>query len=60
MTLLKDMVKPLFMGLIFSGFGYQTRDSFASLPFVMGIGFIVFAVVVYVRNKTLFSSNKNA
>ena len=50
----------LFMGLIFSRFGYQTRDSFASLPFVMGIGFIVFAVVVYVRNKALFSSNKNA
>jgi hypothetical protein len=50
----------LFMGIVFASFGYQSRDGFSSLSFVMGVGFIVFAVVVYVRNKALFNNQKNA
>ena len=50
----------LFMGLVFAGFGYQTRDGLTSLPFVMGFGFIVFAVVIFIRNRALFKANKNA
>jgi hypothetical protein len=47
----------LFMGLIFSGFGYFSKGGVTDLPFVIGIGFILFGVVVFVRNRALFGKN---
>lgn len=48
----------LFMGLVFSGFGYFSRGGPYSLPFIMGAGFSVFAVVVFFRNRELFGDEK--
>jgi hypothetical protein len=50
----------LFMGLLFSGFGYYSRGGALSLSFLMGLGFIVFAVVVFVRNRALFGKEDNS
>ena len=48
----------LFMGLVFCIFGAQTRDGFTSLSFVMGLGFVVFAAVVFIRNRAVFEGQK--
>jgi hypothetical protein len=48
------------MGILFSGFGYYSRDGVMSLSFLMGLGFIVFAVVVFVRNRALFGKEDNS
>ncbi|WP_349560388.1 hypothetical protein [Marinobacter sp. NFXS9] len=50
----------LFMGILFSGFGYYSRGGVMSLPFLMGLGFIVFAVVIFVRNRALFGKEDNS
>lgn len=50
----------LFMGLVFAGFGYFSREGVTGLPFVLGMGFIVFAVVIFIRNKAIFSAAENA
>lgn len=50
----------LFMGLVFSGFGYFSRDGVTDLTFIMGVGFIIFAVIVFIRNRALFGPSKNA
>ena len=47
----------LFMGLVFSGFGYFSKGGMTDLPFILGMGFIVFGVVVYIRNRAIFSKN---
>ena len=47
----------LFMGLVFAGFGYTSKGGVTDLPFILGIGFIVFGVVVFVRNRALFGKN---
>lgn len=47
----------LFMGLLFSGFGYFSNGGIVSLPFLMGLGFIIFAIVVFVRNRALFENS---
>ncbi len=47
----------LFMGLVFAGFGYFSRGGVTDLPFVMGVGFIVFAIVIFIRNKQIFSKD---
>jgi len=44
----------LFMGIVFSGFGYFSKTSMTSLTFILGIGFIVFGAIVLVRNRKLF------
>ncbi|MDH5180304.1 MAG: hypothetical protein OEZ39_13425 [Gammaproteobacteria bacterium] len=49
----------LFMGLVFAGFGYFSMGGVTDLPFVMGIGFIVFGIVVFVRNRAIFGVKKN-
>lgn len=49
----------LFMGLVFTYFGYTSRQGFQSLPFIMGAGFIVFSVVVFIVNKKLFGNVKD-
>ncbi|WP_140918622.1 hypothetical protein [Limnobaculum xujianqingii] len=46
----------LFMGLVFAYFGYKD-GSMTNLPFIMGAGFIVFGIVIFVRNYSLFKSN---
>jgi len=48
----------LFMGLVFSGFGYFSRDGVTGLSFVMGVGFIVFATVIFIKNKLMFEKGE--
>ena len=50
----------MFMGLVFAGFGFFSRQGVTGLPFVLGVGFIVFAVVIFIRNRAIFSSKENA
>lgn len=47
----------LFMGLVFAGFGYFSKGGMTDLPFVLGIGFIAFGVVVFIRNKKLYGKS---
>ncbi len=48
----------LFMGFVFSWFGYTSKGGVTDLPFIMGIGFIIFGIIVLIRNRAIF--NKNA
>ena len=48
----------LFMGIVFAGFGLTTRRGVTDLPFILGVGFIVFAIVVFVRNRAIFRDTK--
>jgi len=48
----------LFMGLVFAGYGYFSKQGMTGLPFVLGIGFIVFAVISFIRNQATFGANK--
>ena len=47
----------LFMGFVFAGFGYFSKGGITDLPFVLGVGFIVFGLVVFVKNRALFGKN---
>lgn len=47
----------LFMGLVFAGFGYTSKGGVTDLPFVLGVGFIVFGIIVFFRNRALFGRN---
>jgi hypothetical protein len=47
-----------FMGLIFVIFGYGYRGGISSFTCILGIGFIIFAIVMYVRNRRLFGQTK--
>jgi hypothetical protein len=47
----------VFMGCVFAGFGYFSKGGVTDLPFVLGIGFIVFGVVVFVKNREIFGKN---
>lgn len=44
----------LFMGLVFAGFGYFSRGGVTDLPFVLGVGFIVFGAVLFIHNRKIF------
>lgn len=50
----------LFMGLVFTGFGYFSEygGGITDLPFIIGLGMIVYAVVVFIRIKALFKDEK--
>ena len=48
----------LFMGFVFAGFGYFSRGGITDLPFILGVGFIIFGIVIFIRNKAIF--NKEA
>ncbi len=50
----------LFMGIVFATFGYLSRDGFLNFAFILGMGFIVFAVVVFIRNRAIFNATKHA
>ncbi len=52
------MIAPVFyafLGIVFTWFGFTSRGGITSFTAIMGIGFIVFAIIVYVRNRKLFS-----
>ena len=44
----------LLLGLLFAGFGYFRAGGITQLPFLMGLAFIIFAIVSYVRSQALF------
>ena len=47
----------LFMGLVFAGFGYASKGGVTDLPFILGVGFIIFGIIVFYRNRVLFKKN---
>jgi len=46
-----------FMGLIFAIFGYA-QGGIVNLPFLMGIGFLVFAAVTYFFNRNAYGTGR--
>jgi hypothetical protein len=46
-----------FMGLVFAVDGFIARG-ITDFSFIIGIGFIVFAIIIYIKNKQLFSKTK--
>lgn len=50
----------LFMGFVFSGYGYFSKGGITDLPFVLGIGFLVFGIVIFIRNRELFKNDSKA
>ena len=48
----------LFMGLIFAGFGFFSNKGVAGLPFILGVGFVVFGVICFIRNKETFGNQE--
>ena len=44
----------LFLGVVFIIFGYNFDGKYFNLPFIMGIGFVVFSLVIFFRSKVLF------
>lgn len=54
------LIAPLFyffMGLVFIWSGLASKQGFTSLGFIMGTGFVVFAVVVLFRNRQMFGTD---
>jgi len=47
----------IFVGSVFSVYGYISRGGVTGLSFVLGTGFVVFGVIVFVRNRALFGKN---
>lgn len=47
----------LFMGLLFAGFGYFSLGGMTNLPFIVGVEFFVFALVVFVRNRQIIGKD---
>lgn len=45
----------LFVGLVFSGFGYFSKGGMTDLPFILGVCFIVFGIVTYIVSKGIFN-----
>lgn len=48
----------LFMGLVFAGYGYYSSKGVTGLSFVLGVGFIIFSIIHFVRNKATFGATK--
>ncbi len=48
----------VFMGLIFVGFALFEGEKISSFPVVMGVGFVFFGLVFFVRNRKIFSNNR--
>lgn len=44
----------LFMGVVFAWFGYSQRGV-TDFAFILGVGFIVFSLVIFVANKAIFN-----
>jgi hypothetical protein len=47
----------IFMGIVFAGFGFFSKGGVTDLPFVLGLGFIVFGVVFFIRNRKVFGKD---
>jgi hypothetical protein len=47
----------LFMGLLFSGYSLYRDRGFTDLSFIMGLGFVFFGIVFFLRNRKIFSNN---
>lgn len=47
----------LFLGVVFAGFGYFSKRGITDFSFIMGVGLIVFAIVVFTRNRKIFGKN---
>ncbi|UXY17263.1 hypothetical protein N8I74_09715 [Chitiniphilus purpureus] len=45
-----------FMGLVFAGYGLFERGSMINLSSVMGMGFIAFAIYIYIYNKKIYAA----
>ena len=46
----------VFTGLVFAIFGYSKRG-LMDFGVILGTGFIVFGIVVFIRNKTIYGKN---
>ena len=44
----------LFMGLLFAGFGLFSPNGISAFPLLLGVGFMLFAGVAFVRSRALF------
>ncbi len=47
----------LFMGLVFAWFGYTSKQGLSSLTFILGVGFVIFGVTVFIKNKQIFGGD---
>lgn len=50
----------LFLGVVFAAFGAASRRGITDLTFILGVGFIVFGVVLFVRNRATFRNGTPA
>lgn len=48
----------LVTGLIFIWFGYSGEESLINLPFIMGSGFVIFAIATYLYHKQISAQTK--
>ena len=48
----------LFIGIVFVVFGLASRRGMTDLTSILGVGFIIFAVVVFVRNRATFNDSR--
>ena len=48
----------LFMGIVFAVYGFTSKTGIKGLPFILGVGFIIFAIVVFIRNRATFNANE--
>ena len=47
-----------FMGIAFAGFGLIKGNGMTDFSFVLGLGFVVFALYIYVYNKKAYASKR--
>ena len=50
----------LFMGVVFFIYGIVAQSKITNFLTILGGGFIVFAIVIFIRNWQLYAKNKNA
>ncbi len=48
----------LFMGAVFLIYGLTSHSGVSNMLSIMGIGFIVFGIVVFIKNKQAYSQNQ--
>ncbi len=49
----------VFMGVLFASFGFFSKRGPFDLVFILGVGFVVFGIVSYIRNRAIFSDADN-
>ena len=50
----------LFMGFVFAGFGFYSKGGVTDLPFVLGIGFIIFGIITFIRGRAIYAKPEKA